>query len=462
MLTNWTRADFLVERNFGNPVLDDNSRMLLLPSVKTLLQQAHALARQDLPSAAEAAYRQVLAIDADEATALAALGQLAINRGALQDAAVLFAAAAKAAPYDPQHLLDQAFALLGDEQFDAARSVLQQTVASHPDCFNGWLMMGQVCDVLGDAGGALRAFHQAVMRAQRAGRWCDEASTPPEILDTVLQAIEQVRRGRRELCFGSYDCVRQQHGSAALRRVDRALTSYLKEDPITPNSPHQRPRFFYFPDLPPGPYHDPLLQPFAERLLAAYPDIRTEALRTLAEDSRFEDFIRLRDNVKVEDYLRGHGRPPAWQAFFFYRHGKRYDDHHSRCPRTSEALERIDLCRIADEAPEICYSVLTPGSDILPHHGVSNVRLVMHLPLLVPPDCALNVFGGGEHHWREGELMMFDDTYRHEAWNRSNITRVVLLMDCWNPHLDPVEREAVRLLIETLGEMGRAGTPRPT
>jgi len=436
--------------------------MLPLPSVEALLQRAHALALHGSPSAAEAAYRQVLAIKADQPVALAALGQLAVNRGATQDAVVLFAAAAKAAPDDPQHLLDQAFALLSGEQFDSARNVLQQTVASHVDCFNAWLMLGQVCEVLGDSAGTLRAFHQAVMRAQRAGYWCDEGSTPPDLLDTVLQAIEQVRRGRKELCFSSYESVRQQHGSAALRRVDLALTSYLKENSIAPNSPHQRPRFFFFPGLPPGPYHDPMLQPFADRLITAYPDIRTEALRTLAEDSQFEDFIRFRDNIKVEDYLRGHGQPPAWQAFFFYRHGQRYDAHHIRCPRTSESLERIDLCRIADEAPEICYSVLTPGSDILPHHGVSNVRLVMHLPLLVPPDCALNVFGGGEHHWREGELMMFDDTYRHEAWNRSNSTRVVLLMDCWNPHLDPAEREAVRLLIETIGDMGRARTPRST
>ena len=442
--------------------MSDNLPMLQPSSVEALLAQARELSLRGSPESAEICYRQVLVIDAEQPTALAALGQLAVNRGALQDAEILFAAAAKAAPDVPQHRLDQAFALLAGEQFDAACGVLQQAVASHPDCFTGWLMLGQVCEVLGDAAGMLRAFHQAVMRAQRAGHWCDEASTPPDMLDAVLQAIEQVKRGRRELCFSSYEAVRQQYGSAALRRVDRALTSYLKEDPITPNSPHQRPRFFFFPDLPPGPYHDPMLQPFSERLLAAYPDIRVEALRTLAEDSRFEDFIRFRDNIRIEDYLRGHGRPPAWQAFFFYRHGQRYDAHHRRCPRTSEALDSIDLCRIADEAPEICYSVLTPGSEILPHHGVSNVRLVMHLPLLVPPDCALNVYGGGEHHWREGELMMFDDTYRHEAWNRSNSTRVVLLMDCWNPHLDLIEREAVRLLIETLGDIGRAPKTRPT
>ena len=103
--------------------------------------------------------------------------------------------------------------------------------------------------------------------------------------------------------------------------------------------------------------------------------------------------------------------------------------------------------------------MLTPGTTIKPHYGVSNVRHVVHLPLLVPGDCALNVIGAGEHHWREGELMMFDDTYQHEAWNRSDSTRVVLLMDCWNPYLSEVEKIAVRALIETIS--GLRPSPAP-
>jgi aspartate beta-hydroxylase len=74
----------------------------------------------------------------------------------------------------------------------------------------------------------------------------------------------------------------------------------------------------------------------------------------------------------------------------------------------------------------------------------------MHLPLLVPSDCALNLIGVGEHQWQEGRLVMFDDTFQHEAWNRSESTRIVLLMDCWNPHLTPVERVAVKQLIEII------------
>ena len=53
---------------------------------------------------------------------------------------------------------------------------------------------------------------------------------------------------------------------------------------------------------------------------------------------------------------------------------------------------------------------------------------------MIPEDCALRV-GGEDHHWREGEVVVFDDTYDHEAWNRSERTRVVMIFDLWNPFL---------------------------
>ena len=77
----------------------------------------------------------------------------------------------------------------------------------------------------------------------------------------------------------------------------------------------------------------------------------------------------------------------------------------------------------------------------------------MHLPLVVPQGCALNVIGVEERAWREGELLLFDDTYQHEAWNQSDRTRIILLMDCWNPHLTAVERLACKQLIELIGSL---------
>ena len=58
--------------------------------------------------------------------------------------------------------------------------------------------------------------------------------------------------------------------------------------------------------------------------------------------------------------------------------------------------------------------------------------------------------------WQEGRCFTFDDTFEHEAWNRSAKTRVVMLMDVWNPYLTEVEREALAALVPAIGEFNEA------
>src|SRR5690606_36413904 len=98
-------------------------------------------------------------------------------------------------------------------------------------------------------------------------------------------------------------------------------------------------------------------------------------------------------------------------------------------------------------APAAFFSALRPGTHIPPHNGATNARLTVHLPLLIPPDCALRV-GAHTRRWKMGELLLFDDTIEHEAWNRSPQLRVVLIFDVWNPLLDEAERVLVREALE--------------
>ena len=51
--------------------------------------------------------------------------------------------------------------------------------------------------------------------------------------------------------------------------------------------------------------------------------------------------------------------------------------------------------------------------------------------------------------------MTFDDTFEHEAWNRSGETRVVLILDNWNPDLTEAERAAVAELVGAIGDFNR-------
>lgn len=388
----------------------------------------------------------------DSTTALMQMARLAMERGDPARAAAMLEQARGQTPAEPNLLRNLGFAYLHAGRPESARAVLDDCVARFPEFHTGWLLLGQIREALGDAAGAHQAFYQAVRRAQQQGLWLDQRSTPPNMLQFVLQTIDRVRVWRRELFFASFAALREQYGNDELKRVDRALTGYLREWDSTPADPRQRPKFLFFPDLPSTPYLDPFLQPWARQLADAYPEIRAEAARVIAENVQLPGFLTFKEGDDVGRYLGGAGARPAWDAFFFYRRGRRYDDNHARCPRTSAVLESIELCRIRDQAPEICFSVLAPGTHIKPHHGVTNTRVVVHLPLIVPDDCALNIVDGDAHAWKEGELMMFDDSFQHEAWNRSDRTRVILLMDAWNPHLTEVEKLAVKQLVESISE----------
>lgn len=411
--------------------------------------RAHAARGEVLQ--AEALFATALRDDPGCAEAARGIAHLALQREDWERAVAHFAIARAAAPAAAQDLLPHIEALWrsGRAQ-DAIRHLAEHLNDKPSDCM-AWLQMAEFKDSSGDLVGAARARYQAITRSQNAGRWLDARSTEPQLLGLVRHSVERLREARREHLLQSFEAVRREHGPNAVQRVERALLAHLGELDAPPTDPRQRPSFLYFPGLPDQPFHDPMLQPWAPALQQAWPAIRDEALSLLAEQAPLEDFLGLKPGAKGnEAYISGEGPAPAWDAFFFYRHGKRYDANHERCPRTSEVLESIELCRVADQAPEICFSVLRPGSTIMAHHGVTNTRLVMHLPLLVPPDCALNLVDAGTHHWVEGELVMFDDTYKHEAWNRSPHTRVILLMDCWNPHLSAPERLAVKHMVEAI------------
>lgn len=420
-------------------------------SLKPQLVAARDLARQGRLAEAEAAFGTLLQQWPDSAEAAISLARLAQQRGDAMRAEAVLARARESLPAHELLAVELAVVRASADDLPRAIETLRDLVAREPQAPFAWLLLGQMLDDAGRRGEALLARYEAIRRAQAAGLWTEPSTTPAHLVPMVAQALGDLRRHRREVFFGLVEPLRQAHGPEALRRIDRALTGYLGDWDATPADPMQRPRFFHFPDLPTQPYLDPYLHDWAPRLQAACADIRSEALSLILEQQELEDFVEVREGDRIDNYLGG--LQPSWEAFFFFRHGRRYDDNHARCPRTSAVLESLDLCRIPGQTPEICFSVLAPGTHILPHHGVTNTRCVMHLPLVVPEHCALNLVDRGEHRWREGELVMFDDTFLHEAWNRSDRVRIIVLMDCWNPHLSAVEREAVTRIAPAIGAL---------
>ena len=97
-------------------------------------------------------------------------------------------------------------------------------------------------------------------------------------------------------------------------------------------------------------------------------------------------------------------------------------------------------------SPEVMscpFSFLAPGKHIPEHRGPLRAILRFHLMLSTPcdkdgiPACIMNI-DGLPYRLGDGESLLWDDTYRHEVWNRSNQVRIALLLDVWRKHM-PVD-----------------------
>jgi aspartate beta-hydroxylase len=383
------------------------------------------------------------------------LARCAQSRGDAMRALECMQTACRLDPNNPLLLCQLGVAAAAAGYLDEALQALRFASGLAPGLHVARLRIGQVLEAKGDRHSAIRAYMRALIAAQLDGKWLNEEAIPAGLRAAVTHAAQVAREGRVEIIRGLLDPLLECYGHMAMRRVERSLLGYLELETCLPSDPQQRPKFLYCPDLPSSAYLERELFPWFDALEAGYPQIRAEAQRVLEAPDTLKPFLNLGAHDDPSAYLAGTEDGAArWDAFFFYRYGSRYADHHLRCPRTASILEALPLVRIAEHAPEICFSVLAPGTHILPHHGVTNVRVVVHLPLIVPPDCALRV-AGQDHAWQEGRCVAFDDTFLHEAWNRSGEPRAILLMDAWNPHLTEVERIAFTAIIEGIGAVNR-------
>lgn len=418
---------------------------------------ARALAEQGRIADAERAFALLLREAPDHLDALNFLALCAHGRGRLDEALHLLEQARRAHADDAVTLGNLGVLYREQGRLPEAHAALADALKRQPDAFTVRLRLGEVLQTLGRGAEALPAYFGAIVTAQRQHAWLGPESTPPPLQPLVQHAMRFVADGRHRLFHALLDPLREKHGGAALARVERCLSMYLGDQPLTYAQEQQRPKFLYFPDLPSPRYFARERFPWYAALEAETASIRAEMLAVLSGSHGFEPFLGAIDDPHLlQEQLRADHGKPAWDAYFFHRHGMRHDDNARRCPRTAAALDAAPLCRIREHAPEACFSVLTPGTHILPHYGVTNTRVVTHLPLLVPDgDLALSV-AGETRRWQEGVCFSFDDTYQHEAWNRSADTRVVMLLDVWNPYLSEIECEALTGLIGAIGDFNRA------
>jgi len=154
------------------------------------------------------------------------------------------------------------------------------------------------------------------------------------------------------------------------------------------------------------------------------------------------EFIRLQGSIIDSDQeelnfsTQSKGGGGKWKVQYLMEEGVWNVTNTSKCPLTTSLLMSLPVCDCT--LGYAYFSILSPHTSILPHHGASNSKL--RVQLLLPTqddsycDCSITV-GRETRTYEPGRAFIFDDSYYHSVSNNSSVERVVLLIDMWNPSL---------------------------
>lgn len=218
------------------------------------------------------------------------------------------------------------------------------------------------------------------------------------------------------------------------------------------------PSLFTYPGLTSKPWHERSHKWFADwlpALEAATPTITEEYLQVRAS-GRPSDY-----RVSESDHQDGlHSAPDEWHWASLIDRGHVQMDMWEQCPSTASALEAVPRLCVGDMPFSFAFfSTLRPHSRIAPHTAPANLRLRLHLPLIVPPEsagaCGMRV-AGEERRWEVGKALLFDDAFVHSVWNETSEERVVLLADIWHPDLTADEIGAIQQMFREVESMQQA------
>ncbi|HEX8240083.1 MAG TPA: aspartyl/asparaginyl beta-hydroxylase domain-containing protein [Allosphingosinicella sp.] len=404
------------------------------------LQRTLAAARQARQAgrAGEAGQllRDLIDRSGEHPAALNALGLNTLAEGRQSEAAALFRRAIAVDPRSPELWMNlaKAFREAGDDSSE--RQALEGALAIDQRHFMALVRLAELFERTGD-------------EARSAERWTGVLALAammderPPALEAMLEHAGAVVARRRAGFAAAIDDglaeARSSLEAAERRRFDACIDHALGRRRIYANQPAG----MHFPFLPAEEFFERRHFPWLKRIEAETGAIRSELEALLAGDE-----AGIRPYVAMEPGTPANKWSPLdnkldWGALHLWKDGRRDDSVCARVPRTAAAVEALPLSDLPGRTPTVFFSLLQPGTHLPAHTGVSNVRAIIHLPLIVPPGCAFRV-GGETRSWEVGRAWAFDDTIEHEAWNRSDQVRAILIFDVWNPYISEVERDLLR------------------
>ena len=118
----------------------------------------------------------------------------------------------------------------------------------------------------------------------------------------------------------------------------------------------------------------------------------------------------------------------GWKRFHLYWYGKEMPSAQASCPKTVALLKSMPSIKAA------MFASLPPGATLVRHRDPYAGSFRYHIGLVTPndPKCFIEV-DGERYFWKDGEPVMFDETYIHFAANETDRQRIVLFCDIERP-----------------------------
>jgi aspartyl/asparaginyl beta-hydroxylase (cupin superfamily) len=420
-------------------------------SILRILQAANAAGAAGRTREAEELLARAAQLAPDHPAVLNQRGLQLMQRGESAGARELFQRAASADPAHPALWSNLAASLDALGLYEEEMVAVERALALEPRHPAALLQKAALNERRGDPREAARIYRAALVTLG------PETAPPPSLRTALAHAREAVRQDDAALARAieaRVAPVLAHHGAGVSRRAEQCIEMLTGQ-----RSRHlPQPTFMYFPGIPAFEFFDNAEFPWIAALEAATDTIRTELTQVLASDpGGLQPYVAYPDGVPLDQW-RELNRSRRWSAYFLWNQGAAQPEHLARCPRTAEAVKTAPQCDVALHGPNVFFSILEPRTRIPPHTGVTNARLTVHLPLIVPPGCRFRV-GAETREWVAGRAWVFDDTIEHEAWNDSDTPRAILIFDVWNPYLNAAERDLVRAATEAIGSY--YGAPPP-
>ncbi|MGC1470355.1 MAG: aspartyl/asparaginyl beta-hydroxylase domain-containing protein, partial [Sphingorhabdus sp.] len=383
----------------GFPLFWDHS----MGNIDLLVAQAEQATRDGNRIRAVEFWRQVLAIDPEYPAALNALGNWELLNGEFDEAVRLFDRANCADPRQPAVLFNLAAAQRASGQTLQAITSLKQALEADPDFVQAMFQMGILYEEIGDAKSAAEVYRNFLSAAPEEilgdSRFASPLAHARNAVAVDDQALDTLIGLSKDTSMWS-------------TRITEAIYALVGKDKIF----NSEPTFFHIPRLPSIPFLDRNQTPWISELESWTMQITAEVelLLSTQESGAFAPYIEHPVGMPLNQWGEL-DRSHRWSAFHLWKHGNLDERNARQLPVTMKALAGIPKLEIDGRGPNAFISLLAPKTRIPPHTGVTNARMTVHLPIVVPANCGFRV-GVETREWKCGEAWVFDDSIEHEAW----------------------------------------------